>query len=248
MKINMESKTIYKDGVVYDLHTNEGYELVKNLWEYTNWANKYSYTYSWLGRPTIQLPDDMVRVQELVFQLKPSIIIETGIAHGGSLIFYASLCELIGSGRVIGIDIDIRKHNKMAIESHALANRIIMLEGSSINPEIISNVKQYVKKEDTVLVILDSNHTKEHVLKELIAYSPLVSKNSYIIVADGIMQNLIGAPGARNDWDWNNPQEAIKEFLKLNNNFLVENPKPHFSESQIKSFPTYWPNGWLKRV
>ncbi len=247
-EINMESKKIYKDGVAYDLHANEGYELVKNLWEYTNWANRYSYTYSWLGRPTIQLPDDMIRIQELVFQLKPSIIIETGIAHGGSLIFYASLCELIGNGRIIGVDIDIREHNKIAIEKHPLSNRILMFEGSSIDSEIVSKVTQHVGADDTVLIILDSNHTKDHVLKELMSYSPLVSKNSYIIVADGIMQNLIGAPGSKNDWNWNNPQEAVREFLKNNNNFIIENPKPYFNESEIRSFPTYWPNGWLKRV
>lgn len=230
------------------LHSTEGFDVIKQLWEYTNWSNKYSYNFTWLGRPIIQLPDDMLRMQEIIFKVKPTLIIETGVAHGGSLIFYASLLKLIsGGGHIIGIDIDIRSHNRQAIEEHTLSPMISLIEGSSIDADVVRSAQSFIKPEDVVLVILDSCHTKEHVLEELKAYAPLVSKNSYIVVADGIMKHLAGAPRTGSDWEWNNPQNAIKDFLAENQDFTQDNWQPLFKESDLHSHPTYYHGGFLRK-
>jgi len=142
---------------------------------------KYSYNFSWLGRPIIQLPQDMIAMQEIIWNTKPDLLIETGIAHGGSLIFYASLFEIIGKGQVVGIDIDIRPHNRKEIEKHPLYKRIKMIEGSSVSPEIIKKVSEYSKGKERIMVVLDSNHTHEHVFKELELYSPLCQKAATLL-------------------------------------------------------------------
>src|SRR5688572_20677381 len=141
----------------------------------------YSYNFTWMGRPIIQYPQDMVAMQEILWDLKPDLIIETGIAHGGSLVYYASILELIGKGEVLGIDIDIRAHNKKAIEDHPMIKRIKMIEGSSISEETVKKVADYAKGKEVILVCLDSNHTHDHVLKELEMYSSFVTPNSYIV-------------------------------------------------------------------
>ena len=148
---------------------------------------QYSYNFSWMGRPIIQYPQDMIAMQEIIWELKPDLIIETGIAHGGSLIYYASLLELIGKGEVLGIDIDIREHNRREIEAHPMFKRIKMIQGSSIDENLVEEVKAIAKGKQTVLVSLDSNHTEEHVLKELQFYAPFVTPGSYIVATDGIM-------------------------------------------------------------
>lgn len=248
-KVDYDKKIImFEDNSIVSLHSKEGFEIIKQIWEYTNWANKYSYSFTWLGRPIIQLPDDLMRIQEIVFNIKPTLIIEIGIAHGGSLIFYASLLKLFNKGRVIGVDIAIRKHNRNAIENHPLSPLINLIEGDSISAYVIEQVEKYVKKDDIVLVVLDSCHTKDHVLKELIIYSKLVTVNSYIIVADGIMQSLVGAPRTHDDWYYNNPQQAVIEFTKNNKSFVIEQWKPIFKESDINSIPSYYPNGFLRRI
>ncbi len=150
-----------------------------------------------MGRPIIQLPEDMVRVQEVIYRLKPDLIVETGVAHGGSLIFYASLFEAMGHGRVVGIDIEIRPHNRAAIEAHQMFKRIELIEGGSTAPEIVSQVRDGIKPDETVLVLLDSNHTRDHVLEELRLYAPMVTPGSYIVATDGIMAQVVG--GRRTD-------------------------------------------------
>src|SRR4030042_2614432 len=188
--IDTDKKIIQKkDNITqneYSLFSKESFELISNIWLKVGWNQKYAYTFTWLGRPIIQLPEDIVRIQEIVFQIKPDVIIETGIAHGGSLIYYASLCKIIGKGRIIGVDIEIRPHNRKAIEAHELFPLITLIEGNSVDKTTIQQVKSLVKKTDTVLVILDSNHTKNHVLQELDAYSLFVTRGSYIVVTDGI--------------------------------------------------------------
>jgi cephalosporin hydroxylase len=151
---------------------------------------RYSYNFSWLGRPIIQFPQDMVAVQEIIWEVKPDLIIETGIAHGGGLIFYASILELIGKGEVLGIDIDIRKHNRKEIENHKMFKRIKMIEGSSVDKEVVERVKNIVKKHKKVLVFLDSLHTHKHVLEELNLYSKFVSKGSYIVAFDTAIEYI----------------------------------------------------------
>lgn len=230
------------------LYSKEAFELISEQWLIMGWKQKYSYTFTWMGRPVIQLPEDMLRIQELIYTLKPDNIIETGIAHGGSLIYYASLCKSMGKGRVIGIDIEIRPHNRKAIEEHELFPLITMFEGSSTSPDIFSQVKSLINNEEKTLLILDSNHTKEHVLNELNLYSELVSVNSFILVADGIMQALSSTPGCREDWKHDNPIEAVKEFLSTNSNFILEEPAFLFNESDLEQRITYYPWGILRRI
>ena len=224
------------------------FKLLSEAWLRTGWDNKYVYSFSWLGRPIIQLPEDLMRIQELIYAIKPDLIIETGIAHGGSLIFYAHLLSAIGKGKVIGIDIDIRNHNREEIEKHSLFPFITLIEGSSVEKEIVKKLKPLILPEDKVLVILDSNHSRNHVIKELEIYSEFVSKDSYIVACDGIMQNLEGAPRSEDDWNWNNPISAINYFVGKNENFKIVEPRFPFNEGNINERVTYWPKAFIKRV
>jgi cephalosporin hydroxylase len=204
---------------------------------------KYSYNFTWMGRPIIQYPQDMIAMQEIIWKVKPDLVIDIGIAHGGSLIYYASLLELIGNGHVLGVDIDIREHNKQAIMDHQMSNRITMFEGSSIDSSMIDKVHKFSKKYKNILVSLDSNHTHEHVLAELNAYSDLVSKNSYLVVFDTIVENL--PEGSYTDRPWgkgNNPMTAMKEFIKQNTNFAID------KSIDNKLLISVAPSGYLKRV
>ena len=158
-------------------------------WVGTTARHKYTYNFSWMGRPIIQFPQDMVAMQEIIWALRPDIIVETGIAHGGSLVFYASMLELIGHGEVLGVDIDIRQHNREAIEAHPMSKRIRMIQGSSIDPVIVEQVRQRIEGKK-VLVVLDSNHTHEHVLEELRAYAPMTSVGSYCVVMDTVVEDM----------------------------------------------------------
>jgi cephalosporin hydroxylase len=184
---------------------------------------RYSYNFTWMGRPIIQFPQDILAIQELVWTVKPDLIIETGIAHGGSLVFYASLLELIGGkGVVLGIDIDIRPHNRIRIDSHPMAKRIEMIEGSSIDDRVVKKVRERAAG-CSPMVVLDSNHTHDHVLKELELYSPLVGKGSYMVVLDTVIDDL--PDGSFPDRPWgktDNPKTAVREFLSKNRRFVVD--------------------------
>jgi len=206
---------------------------------------QYSYNFSWMGRPIIQYPQDMIAMQELIWSLKPDLIIETGIAHGGSLLYYASILELIGKGEVLGIDIDIREHNRVAIESHPMYKRIKMIQGSAIEEGIVAQVKQHTTGKETILVVLDSNHTHEHVLAELEMYSPFVSLNSYIVVYDTIVEKLPEnyLPGLVRPWGiGDNPMTALQEFLKTNTQFEID------ATINNKLLISVAPDGYLKRI
>lgn len=180
--------------------------------------------------------------------VKPDVIIETGIAHGGSLVFYATLCKAVGKGRVIGVDIEIRPHNRRAIESHQLFPFITLIEGDSVDPAVVNQVKAQVRPGETALVLLDSCHEKEHVLAELKAYAPLVTQGSYIVAMDGIKEQLVGAPRSQRDWSWNNPKRGALEFVEKNPEFIIEEPLFLFNEGNISERVTYWPSGFIKRV
>ena len=227
---NEDSCITLDDGIKIKLDDPRAFSIISEAWLRAGWDTKYVYGFSWLGRPIIQLPEDMLRIQEVIYEIKPDVIIETGVAHGGSLIFYASLCAAIGKGRVIGVDIEIRPHNRTAIEEHRLSPMITLVEGSSISPDIVSTIKDHVGFSETVLVLLDSNHLKDHVLAELEAYSPLVSPGSYIVACDGIMKQVVGAPRSQDDWIWNNPLSAIDEFLERQPNFECVEPNWPFNE------------------
>ena len=226
----------------------EAFAIVSKAWLRVGWDVKYVYGFTWLGRPIIQLPEDIVRLQEVIFRTKPDVIVETGVAHGGSLVLSASICELLGRGAVIGVDVEIRPHNREAILAHPLAGRITLIEGGSTEPGTFERVRQAVGEAERVLVLLDSSHTREHVLQELRLYSSLVSVGSYIGVADGIMRDLVGAPRAADDWSSNNPSSAVDSFLADDDRFIRDRPAPPFNEGSVEDEVTYWPGGWLLRV
>ncbi len=205
---------------------------------------RYSYNFTWMGLPIIQYPQDIMAMQELIFKIKPDCIIETGIARGGSLIFYSSMLELLGNrGKVIGIDVDIREHNRRRIMEHPLYRNIEMLEGSSVSPELFNEVKMKTSASECIMVVLDSNHTHEHVLAELELYSGLVSLNSYCVVFDTIIEDLPAGTYDDRPWDiGNNPKTAVKEFLRKNQNFVTD---PAIDNKLLLSVA---PEGYLKRI
>jgi cephalosporin hydroxylase len=250
IKIDLKSNTVSLESneQEFNLASPEAFRIISDAWLRCGWDTKYVYSFTWLGLPIIQLPEDMLRIQEVIFKVKPDVIIETGIAHGGSLIFYASLCKAMGKGRVLGIDIEIRPHNRKRIEEHDLFPLVTLIEGSSIEPTIVAQARNFIKEGETVLVLLDSCHTKEHVLSELEAYGPLVSRGSYIVAMDGIMQQLVGAPRTKSEWSWNNPKEAALEFVKSHSNFKIEEPPFSFNEGVVQERVTYWPSGFIRRV
>jgi cephalosporin hydroxylase len=219
--IDLEKKEIKIDNnQVQSLHDKEAFEVFKKIWLRAGWDAKYVYSFTWLGRPIIQLPDDMMRMPELIFQVKPTVIIETGIAHGGSLIYYASLLKMMGKGRVIGIDVDIREHNREAIETHPLSHRIELIQGSSIDKKVVEQAKSHIKSGDRVMVILDSNHTHDHVLEELRLYSSFVTKDCYLAVMDTVVEDMPEDYFSDRPWGkGDNPKTAVHEFLKTNNRF-----------------------------
>jgi cephalosporin hydroxylase len=230
------------------LYSKEAFEIISREWLRVAWAQKYSYTFTWLGRPIIQLPEDVLRVQEVIYALRPDVIVETGIAHGGSLIFYASLCRLIGKGRVIGVDLLIKPANREAIERHDVSDLITLIEGDSTSPSVVDRVRKLVTPRDSVLVLLDSAHSREHVLKELAAYSPLVTPGSYIVATDGVMKDLADVPRGKAEWTWDNPTAAAAEFAARHPDFRLEPPAWLFNESELTTPITHWPGAWLRRI
>lgn len=232
VKKNIESQGMDKD-----------IKALSNVWIRETSSYKYSYNFKWMGRPIIQYPQDIIAMQEIIWEVKPDLIIETGIAHGGSIIFYASILELIGNGEVLGIDIDIRKHNRVEIEKHPMYKRITMIEGSAIDESVADKAKQFAKGKRKVMVILDSNHTHEHVKKELELYSSLVSKDSYLVVFDTCVEDMPDELSADRPWGkGNNPKTAVFEFLKENDRFEVD------KSIENKLLITVAPSGYLKCV
>lgn len=252
IKINLEAGTVEvqtgNDVRTLAIGSPEAFRLISKAWLRSGWDSKYVYSFTWLGRPMIQLPEDMLRIQEVIYSVKPDVLIETGVAHGGALVFYASLFKSMGKGRVVGVDIEIRPHNRKAIEAHELSPAITLIEGSSVAAETLARVKNQIRPKETVLVVLDSNHTKAHALAELAAYSAFVTPGSYIVATDGIMRDLVGAPRSQPDWDWNNPAEAAAEFLRTTGQFALEEPAFPFNEGAITERVTYWPSCYLRRI
>jgi cephalosporin hydroxylase len=253
MKLTIDSvlRTLsYHDGdgsQTFELYSVDAYNLVAQQYMKIGWSQKHDYRYSWFGMPIIQLPNDMVRMQEAIYHVRPDVIVETGIAHGGSLIFYASLCKAMDQGRVIGIDIEIRPHNRAALESHELFPLITLVEGSSVDSEVVEHVRSMLDPDETVLVILDSCHTLSHVLAELDAYADIVTPGSFIVATDGAMRDLYDVPRGQRDWEWDNPAAAATQFLNSREDFdLVAPPRP-FDEGEPVNDLTHWPDAWLLR-
>lgn len=214
-----------------------------DAWALAVAKNKLVYEIDWLGVPIIQTPEDIILMQELIYDVQPDIIIEIGIAHGGGLLFYSSMLSLIGKeqGKVIGVDIDIRKHNRNVIEKHPMFNKVILVEGSSIDEETVNKVKSLVPEGARVLVCLDSNHYKNHVLQELQKYWDMVSIGSYIVVFDTISSDFAKKSGADKGYADNGPLEAVHAFLKQNSRFEIDKRynKLYVSDCQ---------DGFLRRI
>ena len=209
---------------------------------------KYSYHFEWMGRPIIQYPQDMIAVQEILWRVQPELVIETGIAHGGSLVFSASMLELIAisggpSGQVLAVDIDIRAHNRKRIEEHPMARRISMIEGSSTAPEVVSRIQEAARGKRSVLVLLDSDHTHEHVLAELEAYAPLVTVESYCVVFDTAVELMPADHSSTRRWGkGNNPRTAVRDYLNHHQEFEID------KELEDKLLITVAPGGFLRRI
>lgn len=251
LTIDTEARTLTEEGAskrTLNLYSAEAFEILSREWVRVGWDQKYPYTFSWMGRPVIQLPEDMLRIQEVIYRLKPDVILETGVAHGGSLVFYSSLCKAMEKGRVIGVDLEIRKHNRAAIEAHELSSYISLIEGDSVAPSTIEQVRKLIRPGEKVLVILDSCHTKAHVAAELEAYHEFVSHDSYIVATDGVMMMVHDVPRGTPDWKDDHPEVAAKEFAAKHREFLLEQPAWPFNESPLSKNVTHWPGAWLRRV
>ena len=234
----MTAEGIERMAADHDLQRLAG-ELFRKSFEH-----RYSYNFTWMGRPIIQYPQDIVAMQELIWSVQPDLIIETGIAHGGSLVFYASMLGLLDNdGLVLGIDIDIRSHNRQAIEAHPMSKRIRMIEGSSIDPAVVAQVTEIAKGRRRVLVALDSNHTHDHVLRELELYSPLVTEGSYLVVFDTVVEDMPKSSFPNRPWGpGNNPKTAVHEFLRSNDRFEIDR------QVEGKLLLTVSPDGYLRCV
>lgn len=254
-KIIIENDLIEIDNKTVNLYSPEGFKLISDLWVKIGWDQKYIYSFSWLGRPIIQNPEDMLRIQEVIYDIEPNVVIETGIAHGGSLIYYASILNAMGKGKVVGVDIDIRKHNRKAIEEHKLFSFINLIEGSSVELDTFSKVEALINPSDKVIVILDSAHDYLHVKKEIELYSPLVSVGSYIVVTDGSQEYLGCTPRSKVDyagyvetWEENNPKKAAEDFVLNNDQFEIVEPEFLFNEGSIDFRVTHWPSAFIRRI
>lgn len=233
-----------KRDAIARMASDEHMREITRQWFEKSCYHQYSYNPTWLGRPIIQYPQDIIATQEIIWSVKPDLIIETGIAHGGSLIFSASMLELLcGDGQVLGIDIDIREHNRVEIEKHPMFKRITMIEGSSIDDAVAERVHDFAKGKERILVILDSNHTHAHVLREMELYSPLVKKGSYLVVFDTVVEDMPDECFADRPWGkGNNPKTAVWEFLKTSDRFEID------KEIENKLLITVAPDGYLKCV
>ena len=226
------------------LREDKDVQALSRVWMREITPHKYAYNFKWMGRPIIQLPQDMIALQELVWQVKPDLIVETGVAHGGSIVYSASLLELLGGdGLVVGIDIDIRSHNRQAIEAHPMMKRIRLVEGSSIAPATVAQVREIAKERQRILVLLDSNHTHDHVLSELEAYAPMVKAGSYVIVYDTLVDDMPASFFADGRWGpGNNPKTAVREFLERTDRFEID------KDLDSKLLITVAPDGYLKCI
>lgn len=223
-----------------DVYSRDGFLALAELWTRAGWQQKLSYEVTWMGIPIIQLPEDILMVQELVWKLRPDVVVESGVAHGGALVLYASLLELLGRGEVVGVDIEIRKYNRLAIESHPMSKRISLIEGSSTDPATFVKVTSRIQPDDRVLVLLDSNHTRDHVRNELELYAPLVSPGGYVVVFDSVMTMVHDAPNGQPSWVDDNPASAVDDFLAAHPEFTRD---PAYERLQV----TYCRGGFLRR-
>jgi cephalosporin hydroxylase len=231
-----------------ELFSKEAFEALSLAWVRVGWSLKYYHNFTWFGLPVLQLPEDLLRLQEVIYAVRPAVIVETGVFLGGSLLFHASLLAAMGEGKVIGIDREIQPHIREALCHHPLAPRIALLEGNSTDPAVVSQVAGLIGSAGPVLVILDADHAREHVERELECYAPLITKGSYIIATDGIMKDLADVPRAQPEWKTDNPFEAAKAFAARHPEFRQQQPAWLSHDSPLTENVTYWPGAWLQRV
>ena len=248
MIIDEAARTLAVGNKVVPLYSREAFEEVSRIWLKVGWNERYSYGFTWMGRQVLQSPEDMIRMQAVVWETRPTVIIETGVAHGGSLLYWASVLDLMsrqdGESRcVIGVEKGLLRATREAIEGTRLSRMIELVEGDSVAEKTLAQVHDLVHRDDKVMVFLDSNHSKDHVLAELDAYAPLVNVGSYIVAQDGLMSDLHDVPRGRPEWREDNPVSAVKEFASK---------RPDFELDEMASMGapvvTHHPMGWLKRV
>jgi cephalosporin hydroxylase len=231
-----------------NLYSKAAFEAISREWVRVGWSLRYYNNFSWFGHAVLQLPEDLVRLQEVVYRVRPDVIVETGVFGGGSLMFHATLCQALGKGRVIGIDKHIGADQREAISGHLLGSRIALVEGDSVSPEVVGRVGEMIRPKESVLVILDSGHTREHVARELECYSRFVTPGSYIIATDGIMRELADVPGGQPEWKSDNPLAAANEFAARHPEFRQLQPAWLLHEGELTQNVTYWPGAWLERL
>ena len=234
--------------VVTPLYSQEGFEVVSRVWLKQEWNQLHWQSFSWFGFQIWQLPDDVLRLQEAIVALKPDVIVETGVSRGGSSIFFATMCRLLGKGRVISLDITIPAALRERVEQSPFADLITLIEGDSAAPEIVDRVRKQIGKDEKVFVFLDSDHSKAHVKRELDAYSGLVSPGSYIVATDGVMESLTDTPWGKPEWVDDNPAAAAREFAATHPEFVIRRPRALFGEEHVVEALTYWPDAWLYRL
>ncbi len=237
------------DGVVAaPFEDPDAFRMVADAYLRLGWDHKQVYGFTWAERPVIQLPDDLIRLQEAFWQVRPDVVVDVGVAHGGTSVFFASLMEAVGRGRVVGVDIDIRAHNRQAIETHAFRDRITLVEGDSVATETLVRVRSHITDGDTVMVLLDGSHDGAHVAKELRLYGELVTVGSYLVAADGgIMGLVVGGPRTQPGWADQNPTVAVESFVAEDNRFIRVPPPRPFDEGSAGDV-SYMTGGWVRRV
>jgi cephalosporin hydroxylase len=230
------------------LYTKEAFEALSLAWVRVGWSLQYYHNFTWFGLPILQLPEDLLRLQEVIYALRPAVIVETGVYQGGSLLFHASLLAAMGEGKVIGVDLEIPQQTRDALSRHPLAPRISLFEGDSTDPKIVAQVAEMAGSAGPVLVILDSGHSRDHVARELECYAPLVTQGSYIVATDGIMKDISDVPRALPEWKTDNPFEAANDFAARHPEFRQQPPAWLSRQGVLTENVTYWPGAWLQRV
>lgn len=224
-----------------NVYGDDGFALLTQLWTKAGWQRKLSYELTWFGVPVIQIPEDLVMMQELLYKVRPAVVVETGVAHGGSAVFYASILKLLGRGRVIAVDVEIRKYNRLAIQSHPLSDLITLIDGSSTDQKVVTTVRELIADRRPVVVALDSNHSREHVRQELELYSPLVAPGSYVVVFDTVMDLVADTPSGTADWRDTGAAPAVREFL-------ASHPEFEIDRYYNRLGATYCQDGFLRRI
>ncbi|MEP7072431.1 MAG: CmcI family methyltransferase [Verrucomicrobiota bacterium] len=233
-----------------DLYSKEAFEALSLQWVRVGWSLQYYQTFTWFGLPVLQLPEDVLRLQEVIYAVRPLVIVETGVFQGGSLLFHASLLKAMGldDARVIGIDIQLAASTRENLRQYPLSHFITTIEGDSASAEVIAQVTKAIRGCGPVLIILDSNHTRDHVARELEAYAPLVTPGSYIIATDGIMKDLTDVPAGQLGWKTDNPYTAAMEFAARHPEFVHEQPAWLSHDSPLVENVTYWLGAWFRRL